>query len=279
MMKKQHLMKLTTLAAVSLLCLSCQPRKTADDWVYSGHKKFDHADVKGAIADYTMAIESEPDEPYAYFDRAAARDVLKDYAGAIDDYTKAIELNPENARGYCSRGAARHKMRDYAGAIADYTTAIALPPIDPSFIPNRGPTWGFIHRRYTEAELAKAATTTPDCPLHVYASARATTILKIHPAIDVTSPVPAYLKPYDADAYYGRGLAKYNLGNFRGAVEDFTASISLAPDRPESFHYRGLALRSLGDKINAAADVARAAAVGDTMSLKPRVARETTASK
>ena len=50
-----------------------------------------------------------------------AKDELKDYKGAIADYTKAIEIDPNYADAYNNRGIAKDELKDYKGAIADYT--------------------------------------------------------------------------------------------------------------------------------------------------------------
>ena len=39
---------------------------------------------------------------------------------SITDYNRAIELNPEDASAYYNRGRAKDKLGDYDGAVADY---------------------------------------------------------------------------------------------------------------------------------------------------------------
>ena len=57
-----------------------------------------------------------------------AKEEAKDHFGAIADYTKAIELNPNYAAAYNNRGNSKNKIKDYKGAKADYTKAIELKP-------------------------------------------------------------------------------------------------------------------------------------------------------
>ena len=66
--------------------------QSAEDWFNSGVAKSDRGDWQGAIADYTKAIEFNPQDADAYFNRAAAKNDLEDHQGAIADYTKAIEI-------------------------------------------------------------------------------------------------------------------------------------------------------------------------------------------
>ena len=63
-----------------------------------------------------------------YFDRAYSKSDVKDYYGAIADYTKAIELDPNNANAYYNRGLSKLNLKNYYGAIADNTKAIELDP-------------------------------------------------------------------------------------------------------------------------------------------------------
>ena len=57
---------------------------------------------------------------------------LKDYEKAEADYTKAIDLDPENDENYYYRGYFYSwTLEDYEKAIADFTKAIELDPEDP----------------------------------------------------------------------------------------------------------------------------------------------------
>jgi tetratricopeptide (TPR) repeat protein len=85
-------------------------------------------DLDGAIADFSRAIELDPQDDAAYYNRAQAKRLKKDAAGAIADYTRAIELGSTNPAAYNNRGNARAENNDGDGAIADYTRAIGLEP-------------------------------------------------------------------------------------------------------------------------------------------------------
>ncbi|MGK7894284.1 MAG: tetratricopeptide repeat protein, partial [Xenococcus sp. (in: cyanobacteria)] len=63
-----------------------------------------------------------------FFDRGKDKYNHKNYQGAIADYTKAIEINPQYSDAYKNRGNARRKLGDHQGAIADYDQAIELNP-------------------------------------------------------------------------------------------------------------------------------------------------------
>ena len=90
-----------------------------------------------AIADYTRAIELNPDYAMAYNNRGIAHLQKREYDKAIADYSKAIELDPDYAVAYNDRGIAYRHKGEYDKAIADYTKAIGLDPQWPHAYKNR----------------------------------------------------------------------------------------------------------------------------------------------
>ena len=70
----------------------------------------------------------------AYHRRGIAYATKRDFDRAIADYTKAIEIDPEHVGAYNDRGLAYTNKSDYQRAIADVTKAVELsakspPPI------------------------------------------------------------------------------------------------------------------------------------------------------
>jgi len=51
---------------------------------------------------------------------------LSDYKGAIEDFTRAINLRNDDAEAYNYRGVSKSALGDYKGAIEDYNRAISL---------------------------------------------------------------------------------------------------------------------------------------------------------
>lgn len=61
-----------------------------------------------AIRDYTTAIEIQPTNAYAFYNRGISFDRQENFRAAIADFSRAIELQPDNAdffhnRGFCYR--------------------------------------------------------------------------------------------------------------------------------------------------------------------------------
>ena len=104
----------------------------ADLFAEAGLEKFKYPnqDYKGAIDDFTKAIELFPKEPYYYRYRSWAKKNLSDLPGALSDQDKEIELAPLNPENYIRRAYTKSKLNDLSGAVADYSKAIEIEPLD-----------------------------------------------------------------------------------------------------------------------------------------------------
>lgn|GEM_PF-2747014 len=117
---------LFSLCAIAISLISCQPKKTTDDYNKSAAEKIQKKDYKGAIEDLTKVIELTPKDAGAYFGRGLTKITAGDYKGAIEDYNKSIELDPKNSWAYSDRGNAKTRLNDLEGAVEDYTKAFDL---------------------------------------------------------------------------------------------------------------------------------------------------------
>lgn len=61
-------------------------------------------------------------------------------------------------------------------------------------------------------------------------------------------------KPYLAQPYFFRGLAKYNLDDFQGAIADATAAIEKNPFLTDAYELRAVCLQNIGDYSKAIVD-------------------------
>jgi tetratricopeptide (TPR) repeat protein len=81
--------------------------QTAEEYFVRGLSKASLEDYRGAIADFTKAIEIGPQDADAYLNRGFRKGRLKDYRGAIADFTRAIEIDPQYVKAYSYRGLAK----------------------------------------------------------------------------------------------------------------------------------------------------------------------------
>ncbi|MDA9346996.1 tetratricopeptide repeat protein [bacterium] len=93
-------MKKLIILLVALVFLTPAYCQTANEYFSMGLEKAFLEDYRGAMADYTKAIEIDPNYGLTYVTRGLIKHELEDYRGAIADYTKAIEIDPNNASGY-----------------------------------------------------------------------------------------------------------------------------------------------------------------------------------
>jgi tetratricopeptide (TPR) repeat protein len=98
------------------------------------YQKFDY--VRGALADYDLAIVGKPDYTDAYYARGNLKyEKLQNYQGALADYDRAIQIDPNFADAYRNRGnlnyqqsqrAAIVRLRQQEAAIVDMKQAAQL---------------------------------------------------------------------------------------------------------------------------------------------------------
>ncbi|HLW66308.1 MAG TPA: tetratricopeptide repeat protein, partial [Gemmataceae bacterium] len=75
-----------------------------------------------------QAIAADAKSADAYALRADIRTASRQFDKAVADYTKAIELNPQSAALYDQRGTAYFKLAKIAESLADYNKSIELDP-------------------------------------------------------------------------------------------------------------------------------------------------------
>jgi tetratricopeptide (TPR) repeat protein/predicted Ser/Thr protein kinase len=174
-----------------------------------------------AIADYTKAIESDPEHSRAYANRGIARQAKGLMEEAFADYTKAIELDPKSALAHTARGAWKRAKGLLDEAIAGYDKAIEC---DQAYAP------AYFNR--ANAKQAKGQ--------HEEA------ISDFSKAID--------LGLRTAGAYLNRGNSKQAKGQMEGAIEDYTTATELDPKYARAFANRGYANLAKGLQDEAVAD-------------------------
>ncbi len=88
-----------------------------------GKAKLRLDDFRGAIEDYSIALEMDPESDDLYRDRGVAKAYLEDYRGALADFNKAIELNPNLPIHYINRGAAKLELGQKDSGCLDFSKA------------------------------------------------------------------------------------------------------------------------------------------------------------
>ncbi len=63
-----------------------------------------------AVAEYSIAIELEPDSAETYYGRAMAYEALGEFECAVEDYTESIRLDPDDPEAYSCRAKAYYML-------------------------------------------------------------------------------------------------------------------------------------------------------------------------
>ena len=70
------------------------------------------------------------------------------------------------------------------------------------------------------------------------------------------------INPQDASTYYNRGVTKGKLEDYRGAIQDFNKAIEINPQYATAYYNRGVAKYRLNDKSGACLDWSKAGELG-----------------
>lgn len=153
--------------------------------------------LERAKDDFTRALVTNPQNSVAFANRGTVWFDLGDYDKAVEDFSRSLELNPENTVTLINRGNAYYKRRDYDLSLWDFNRALELDPQSYRAYLGRGNTF------YQQEEIEKA--------LDDYTMA-----LRINPA--------------NYEAYYNRGNIYFDREEYRLAIVDYETAISLNPN-------------------------------------------------
>jgi tetratricopeptide (TPR) repeat protein len=107
--------------------------KEAQAYYYIGLIK-NAKDLNDGCADFSIAIELNPDFDEAYKSRSECKVYKGDFKGALEDLNKAIEIDSSNAVYYFNRSEIRVTLKDYQGGLKDAGKALKLDPMLPPTI-------------------------------------------------------------------------------------------------------------------------------------------------
>ncbi len=208
-----------------------------------------------AIADYTKAIKIDPKHAKAYNNRGIAFGRLKEWNKALDDYSSAIGINLNFAEAYNNRGVAFENLNELDKAIADYSRAIGIDPNYADAYFNRGHTYGTIQDWVNAiADYSRVIRIDPN-----YADAylnRANiykTLQQWDKAITDYSSLTG-INPDYANAYFSRGYIYGLLKQWEKAIADYSKTIEINPNYADAYYNRGITFGNLMEWDKAIAD-------------------------
>jgi tetratricopeptide (TPR) repeat protein len=187
-----------------------------------------------ALQAVNYSVQLAPDKEQSLFTRAKIYYFYENYPKALQDVNKAIELNNQqnNADYFHLRGLVYYQMENPQKARQDFDKAIALEPENASYYYERAFAWadtGKYAEALTDMNKAMSLDTETSVP---YLMARADFYNQLGQFDKALADCEAIiLKSHDqAIVYYQRGLARFGLKDYSGAITDFTRAIQLEPD-------------------------------------------------
>jgi tetratricopeptide (TPR) repeat protein len=194
---KATLFKSISVAALTSIAASTGiAQTTAREYCNRGVARQRKGDLNGALADYSRAIQLNPEDGTAYNDRGLVKMAKGDLDGALADCDRALQINPRNIKFHNNRGLVRQRKGDLDGALADYDIAIKF------------------YRKYADAYRNRATVKMAE---HDLDGALA----------DYNRAIALGLK--DAAVFYNRALAESAKGDLDAATKDFHRAAKVDP--------------------------------------------------
>jgi tetratricopeptide (TPR) repeat protein len=119
--------------AALVLTLSCAPALAtpSDDLVKQGEVALAAKDVAGALKAFDAALEADPSNAKAAYNRGRMNLVLHKNAQAVADFTSAVLSDPKLGVAFSARGEVKIILEDEKGAFADFDAGVAASPNEP----------------------------------------------------------------------------------------------------------------------------------------------------
>ncbi len=269
--------------------LSLQAQINTDHMMTIGRNALYFEDYVLSIQYFNQVIKSKPYLPEPYFFRAVAKLYLEDYAGAEEDCSKTLELNEFMVKAYICRSYARMKQGNNDGAIRDCERGLEFDIENKPLLYHKG--FALVSaKRFGEAEVClnemiRRYPTDVDAymakgQMNVERGDTLAAIEDFSRTISVDKYyAPGWgargwvslmkdrysnaladlneairLKSDDPTYYMNRAMARYNLNDLRGTMDDFDRSISLDPNSKLSYLNRAIMRTTVGDLNRALED-------------------------
>ncbi len=200
-----------------------------DAYINRAETELQLKDYPGAEEDYNKVLLLDTSNVPVFLNRASVRVARENWQGALNDYDKAIQALPSTPEIYNVRGLVKLELADSAGALMDFDKSVE---IDSGFLA------GYISRSYLNDALKKYDEVLKDC-------------IKM-----------LQISPGNTDVLITYGIAKYNLHDLRGAIDEYNKVIVLDADNAIAWYNRGFTELKLKDKKNACRDLLKADALG-----------------
>ena len=123
-----NLIKWPALSLGAFLTMATAFAATSDDLVKQGEASLAAKDVAGALKAFDAALDADPKNAKAAYDRGRINLVLHKNTNAIADFTSAILSDPSLGVAYAARAEAKFILKDEKGGFEDLDAGIKASP-------------------------------------------------------------------------------------------------------------------------------------------------------
>lgn len=225
-------------------------------------KQIDSAQYKEAIKTLQKAVKKSPEMAGAYNKMAFCKMQIKDYKGAQKDLEQSLKLSPGNMECLKYLGRACYYNQKYPDAKKYYDSVLAVVPDDPEL-------YYYIAELKIAGKDTKGAIESLGEAIFIkgsYAPALFKRgILKYqhkeynYAIKDITDGF-TYSKDttFDKEVYEARAKSYFEVGNYKGAMEDYSKILQYDPKNEDALIQRGATKINLNDNSGAIDDLNKA---------------------
>jgi tetratricopeptide (TPR) repeat protein len=214
------------------------------------------------IADFSKAIELDPNDVEIYYHRAGIySNYEQDHDRAIADYTKMIALDPKHRAARHARASSYGRKGDFERQLADLSELVRLYPGRDSLI-DRGMFY-LAHQDYDHAvaDLIEARKLDPHHPSPLSGLAIASTARGDYPQALALYEQAIRQAPHLTWLYRNRAETYLNMGEPDKALDDVQRSLAVFRRDASALNQRGRIYEAMGRKQDAIADFRAALAL------------------
>ena len=186
------------------------------------------------------------------------------YRNQLSFYNESVEANPNSSMALFNRGQTRQEANDVDGAIRDYEEAIKRHPefVAPYIIYGKSLTErGLVDSAISV--LSRGHMIDPSIPYCALLLGNAYVAKNMYDSAAIWYDRELRRFPNTLDAAINLGVCHAKVGQWQLSIEAFTRATAINPASAQSFTYRGLAYRQIGDLSRACQDWRTASAMGD----------------